>query len=208
MLKRILILGVAVLALALIGPAVGGSHVAKAQTAPDQTVPDQGDAPEAPDQGDAPEAPDQGDAPEAPDQGDQPDQPDADDQGDAEDGPCASSHARASGESCPPPVRQPAQPIPGSPRSDRSDRSEEQNSSGRSTPAAKQVASHPTEVVQATTPVSAGVDTGTIPQGGIQAGAGGTADDGSNAGLLGGGALMLVLAASGLALRRRDGLAS
>ena len=196
MLKRILILGVAVLALALIGPAVGGSHVAKAQTAPDQTVPDQGDAPEAPDQGDAPEAPDQGD---------QPDQPDADDQGDAEDGPCASSHARASGESCPPPVRQPAQPIPGSPRSDRS---EEQNSSGGSTPAAKQVASHPTEVVQATTPVSAGVDTGTIPQGGIQAGAGGTADDGSNAGLLGGGALMLVLAASGLALRRRDGLAS
>jgi hypothetical protein len=200
MLKRILILGVAVLALALIGPTVGGSHVAKAQTAPDQAVPDQGDAPEAPDQGDAPEAPDQGD---------QPDQDDADDEGDAEDGPCASSHARASGESCPPPLRQPAQPVPGSQPTDRSEEQDSsKHSSSGSSPAAQQVASHPTEVVQATTPVSAGVDTGTIPQGGIQAGAGGTADDGSNAGLLGGGALMLVLAASGLALRRRDGLAS
>ena len=53
------------------------------------------------------------------------------------------------------------------------------------------------------TPVS-GVDTGTIPQGGIQAGAGGTADEGpSSALLLGSAALMLVLAAGGLALRRR-----
>jgi hypothetical protein len=64
------------------------------------------------------------------------------------------------------------------------------------------------QVVQATTPVSAGIDTGTIPQGGIQAGAGGTADDGSQAGLLWGGSLILALAASGLALRRRHGLES
>jgi hypothetical protein len=56
--------------------------------------------------------------------------------------------------------------------------------------------------------VSAGVDTGTIPQGGIQAGAGGTADDGSTAGLLWGGALILMVAAGGLGLRRRHGLTS
>lgn len=206
MLKRILILGVAALALAFIGPGVGGTHVAKAQTAPDQTAPEQGDAPDAPDQGDAPEAPDQGDAPDVPDQGD------ADDQDDAEDGPCASSGARASGDSCPPPLRQPAQPAPGGTPSDRS---EKHHKSGGSDSGGQEVGSRsneigsrPTQVVQTTTPVSAGVDTGTIPQGGIQAGAGGTADDGSNAGLLGGGALILVLAASGLALRRRDGLAS
>jgi hypothetical protein len=202
MLKRILILGVAALALALMAPAVGGTHVAKAQT-----VPEQGDAPEAPDQGDAPEAPnDQGDAPEAPDQGDA-----DDDGGDAEDGPCASG-ARASGESCPPPLRQPAQPAPGGTPSDRTEKHSSSGGSGSGGQEvgsrSNEIVSRPTQVVQATTPVSAGVDTGTIPQGGIQAGAGGTADDGSNAGLLGGGALILVLAASGLALRRRDGLAS
>jgi hypothetical protein len=64
------------------------------------------------------------------------------------------------------------------------------------------------QVVQTTTPVSAGVDTGTIPQGGIQAGAGGTAKDGSMAGLLWGGALILMVAAGGLTLRRRNGFGS
>ena len=193
MFKRILILGVAALALAVMAPAVGGTHVAKAQT-----VPEQGDAPEAPDQGDAPEAPDDGDA--------------YDDGDDAEDGPCASSGARASGESCPPPLRQPAQPAPGGTPSDRSEKKSSSGGSGsggqKVGSRSNDIVSRPTQVVQATTPVSADVDTGTIPQGGIQAGAGGTADDGSNAGLLGGGALILVLAASGLAFRRRDGLAS
>jgi hypothetical protein len=56
--------------------------------------------------------------------------------------------------------------------------------------------------------VSAGIDTGTIPQGGIQAGAGGTADDGSQAGLLWGGSLILALAAGGLVLRRRNAVES
>jgi hypothetical protein len=52
--------------------------------------------------------------------------------------------------------------------------------------------------------VTSGTDTGTIPQGGIQAGAGGTADDGAiPALLLGSGALMLVLTAGGIAVRRR-----
>ena len=59
-------------------------------------------------------------------------------------------------------------------------------------------------VAQRTANVSAGVDTGTIPQGGIQAGAGGTADsDTLSVLLLGSGALVLVLSAGGLTLRRR-----
>lgn len=59
-------------------------------------------------------------------------------------------------------------------------------------------------MIPAANTVSSGTDTGTIPQGGIQAGAGGTADDGSAAVLsLGLGALMLVLTAGGYVLRRR-----
>ena len=58
-------------------------------------------------------------------------------------------------------------------------------------------------VVQGTTQV-ADTDTGTVPQGGIQAGAGGTAADGTGAALLlGSGALVLMLMGGGLALRRR-----
>jgi hypothetical protein len=217
MVKRILVLGIAALALALVAPTIGtGMNVAHAQTDPtaeapdsgDTTAPDSGDAPDAPDQGDAPAAPDQGDAPAAPDQGDS-----ADDEGDdAEDSPCASSGARASGESCPPPAAQPQQPAPTNRPHERKPAehgSSESNSNSGSGSVGQRVGStvRP-QVVQNTTPVSAGVDTGTIPQGGIQAGAGGTADDGSQAGLLWSGALMLALAAGGLALRRRNALES
>ena len=51
--------------------------------------------------------------------------------------------------------------------------------------------------------VSSGVDTGAIPQGGIQAGGGGTADGGATSPLLGLAALSALLGAGGLALRRR-----
>jgi hypothetical protein len=202
MFKRILILGVAALALALIGPAVGGSHVAKAQTAPDQTAPDQADPPDAPDQADPPDAPDQADPPEAPQQDG------ANDQEDAEDGPCSGSDARASGDSCLPQRRQQLQQAPNSrPGKGERHHSSGSGSGGQEVGSNSTVGARPTQVLQ-TTPVSAGVDTGTIPQGGIQAGAGGTADGGSNAGLLGGGALVLLLAAGSLTLRRRNGLAS
>jgi hypothetical protein len=206
MVKRILVLGIAALALALVAPTIGaGVNVAHAQTAPTADAPDSGDT-TAPDSGDAPDAPDQGDAPDAPDQGDS-----ADDEGDdAEDSPCASSVARASGESCPPPVAQPRQPAPEGQSQER--KPAEHGSSGSNSESGS--VEHSTgfiarpQVVQATTPVSAGIDTGTIPQGGIQAGAGGTADDGSQTGLLWGGSLMLALAAGGLTLRRRNAVES
>jgi hypothetical protein len=218
MVKRILVLGIAALALALVAPTIGtGMNVAHAQTDPtaeapdsgDTTAPDSGDAPDAPDQGEAPDAPDQGEAPDAPDQGDSPD----DEGDDAEDGPCASSGARASGESCPPPAAQPQQPQQPAPTSRPHERKSEEHGSSDSNSGSGSVGQRVgstvgPQVVQTTTPVSAGIDTGTIPQGGIQAGAGGTADDGSQAGLLGGGALMLALAAGGLALRRRNALES
>jgi hypothetical protein len=216
MVKRILVLGIAALALALVAPTIGtGMNVAHAQTDPtaeapdsgDTTAPDSGDAPDAPDQGDAPAAPDQGDAPDAPDQGDS-----ADDEGDdAEDSPCASSGARASGESCPPPAARPQQPAPTSRPHERKPAehgSSESNSNSGSGSVGQRVGSTVRPQIVQTTPVSAGIDTGTIPQGGIQAGAGGTADDGSQAGLLWSGALMLALAAGGLALRRRNALDS
>ena len=195
MLKRILILGLAAVALALVAPAMGvGENVAHAQTDPNATAPDSGDTPDTPD---TPDAPDHGDTPDAPDQGD--------------DSGCADgARAHASGEDCTPVPEQPA-PVQPSPTSQpEQHRSEESNGTGSESGAAgesvrSQVSPH---VVQATTPVSAGVDTGTIPQGGIQAGAGGTADGGSQAGLLWGGSLMLVLAAGGLALRRRNALES
>ena len=48
-----------------------------------------------------------------------------------------------------------------------------------------------------------GTDTGTTPKGGIQAGGGGTADEGAGfALLLGSAALMLMVTAGGFALRR------
>jgi hypothetical protein len=217
MVKRILVLGIAALALALVAPTIGtGMNVAHAQTDPTADAPDSGDttAPDsgdttAPDSGDAPDAPEQGDAPEAPDQGDS-----VDDEGDdAEDSPCASSGARASGESCPPPAAQPQQPQQPAPKSRPHERKQAEHGSSGSGSGSGSVGQWARstvrpQVVQTTTPVSAGIDTGTIPQGGIQAGAGGTADDGSQAGLLWSGALMLALAAGGLVLRRRHAVES
>jgi hypothetical protein len=193
MLKRTLILGLAAVALALIAPAIGaGANVAHAQTDPNATAPDSGETPDPPD---TPDTPDQGDAPDAPDQGD--------------DSGCADgARAHASGEDCTP---VPQQPAPPSPTSQPKEESHEESGSGSGSggeSAGSEISPVTPQVVQTTTPVSAGVDTGTIPQGGIQAGAGGTADDGSTAGLLWGGALILALAAGGLALRRRDGLTS
>ena len=191
MLKRILILGLAAVALALVAPAMGvGANVAHAQTDPNATAPDSGDTPDTPD------APDQGDTPDAPDQGD--------------DSGCADgARAHASGEDCTPVPQQPAPPSPQpqpSPTSQPKKESHQESGNG-SVSAGKPASTRATpQIVQIATPVTAGVDTGTIPQGGIQAGAGGTADDGSMAGLLWGGALVLALAAGGLALRRRDGL--
>ena len=197
MLKRILILGLAAVALALVAPAIGaGGNVAHAQTDPNATAPDSGDTPDTPD------APDQGDTPDAPDQGDG-------------SGCADGARAHASGEDCTPVPQQPAPPNPQpqpSPTSQLKKESHEESGNGSGS-AGKPASSRPIRqatphVVQIATPVTAGVDTGTIPQGGIQAGAGGTADDGSTAGLLWGGALVLALAAGGLALRRRDGLTS
>ena len=125
---------------------------------------------------------------------------------------CASgSSAHASGEDCPPAPQAPAQPAPQPQPAPKSEAPKEK-SGGGSGPAGESPRSESTpvapQVVQNTTPVNSGVDTGTIPQGGIQAGAGGTAHDGSMAGLLWGGALILLVAAGGLARRRRDGLLS
>ena len=196
MLKRILILGAAVVALALVAPTIcAGANVAHAQTDPNATAPDSGDTPDTPD---APDAPDQGDTPDAPDQGDG-------------SGCADGARAHASGEDCTPVPQRPAPPSPQpqpSPTSQPKKGSHEESGNG-SESLGKRASSQPTpQFVQIATPVTAGVDTGTIPQGGIQAGAGGTADDGSTAGLLWSGALVLAVAASGLALRRRDRLTS
>ena len=64
--------------------------------------------------------------------------------------------------------------------------------------------SAPSPVFETVANVGAGNDTGTTPQGGIQAGGGGTADGGVSALLLGTGALALLLTAGGLVLRRRS----
>jgi len=114
--------------------------------------------------------------------------------------------AHASGEDCPPAPQAPAQPAPQPQPAPEAPKEEtgggsESGGGSQNTPSAPQV-------VQTETSASAGVDTGTIPQGGIQAGAGGTAGEGSTAGLLWGGALILLVAAGGLALRRGDGLTS
>jgi hypothetical protein len=123
--------------------------------------------------------------------------------------------AHASGEDCPAAPQAPAQPAPQpqptpKPEAPKPEAPKKHSGGGPgSTGESPRSESTPTapQVVQNTTPVTSGVDTGTIPQGGIQAGAGGTADS-SMAGLLWGGALILVVAAGGLTLRRRDGLTS
>src|SRR4029079_13061185 len=111
----------------------------------------------------------------------------------------------ARGEDCVPVPRQPGAPNPSN-----QPKKESHGESGTGAGSARDAAGPQAtpQVVQIATPVTAGVDTGTIPQGGIQAGAGGTADEGSTAGLPWGGALILVVAAGGLALRRRHRLTS
>jgi hypothetical protein len=134
-----------------------------------------------------------------------PDDDSGDDGGDAEDGPCGGEGARASGEDCPPPAAE--QPAPQPKPEEQPEKREAGGSGGESAGSPPREA--PTQVVQGTTAVAQGVDTGTIPTGGIQAGAGGTADDGSSAGLVGGTALVLIaLAGGGFALRRRPELGS
>jgi hypothetical protein len=187
MVKRILLLGLAVAALAVAVPAVVensglGEGVAQAQTPPTTDPNDQADPPEAPDQADppdAPDAPDQGDTPGEDDEGSGDDEDDEDD-GDEE--------------------QAPAGPAPNSEQSAPASGGE---SGGSNSVSNGQQASQTPLVRVSSTPVS-DTDTGTVPQGGIQAGAGGTATDGSPTELLlGSAALMLVMTAGGLVLRRR-----
>ena len=86
-----------------------------------------------------------------------------------------------------------AQPAPAPSRSRGSVAGESQSSAQRP------------RVFENTSHVSTGTDTGTFPQGGIQAGGGGMADGGEVLPvlLLGSGAIALVLTAGGLRLRRR-----
>ena len=217
MIKRILMLGLAALALALVAPAIGaegglGGNVAHAQT--DPAAPDQTEAPDAPDQTEAPDAPDQTETPDAPEAPDQPAAPEGDDQGDdntGDESQCAGGSragAHASGEDCAPVTQTPAPaPRPQSQRQVNENHEESGGGSGSAGEFAQSVVT-PQVVTRPAANVASSVDTGTIPQGGIQAGAGGTADDGSASALLPGGALMLALAAGGLALRRRHGLES
>ena len=208
MTKRILLLGLAVAALAIALPAIVaqsglGGDVAQAQTPPttdpdDQAdppeAPDQADPPEAPDQADPPEAPDQADPPEAPDQADPPEAPDTPDQGDT---PGEDDEGSGDDEDD---EDEEQTPLRSAPKPENSGGGE---SGGSGSGGSVQNTPQTPLVRLSSTPVS-GVDTGTIPQGGIQAGAGGTADEGSPSALLfGSAALMLVLAAGGLAVRRR-----
>jgi hypothetical protein len=113
------------------------------------------------------------------------------------------SSAHASGEDCPP-----AQPAPQPQPAPKPEAPKEESGGGSGSAGGSESTPATPQAVRTQTPVSAGVDTGTIPQGGIQAGAGGTAGNGSMTGLLWGGALILVVAAGGLARRRRGALAS
>jgi len=216
MLKRILTLGLAAMALAVIAPAIVsqvGGGVAQAQTPPEAPdTPDAPDMPEAPDTPDAPDTPEVPDAPEAPAPPAAPEapappaapappvQPD-----DSNDDPCAGDSragAHASGEDCTPaplqaPVEQGPVSAPDSGQNSGDTNSGDTNSGGSNRA--------PSPVFETVANVSAGNDTGTSPQGGIQAGGGGTADGGAlSALLLGSGALALVLTAGGLVLRRRS----
>jgi hypothetical protein len=191
MIKRILVLGIAVAAMATVAPAIGlgglsiSGDVAQAQDEPDPAAPDQTDPSDT--------------APE--------DNSGGDSGGDAEDGPCP-GEARASGDSCPPPAQQPEQPAPEQKPQEHSEKKHEASGTGGESAGSPET-QPTTQVVQATPVAAQGVDTGTVPTGGIQAGAGGTSADDSEAGLVGGTALVLVaLLGGGFALRRRHDLAS
>jgi hypothetical protein len=206
MVKRILLLGLAALAVAVFAPSLGtqsvtGTSVAQAQEAQDPADP--ADPPEAQDPADPadpadpPEAPDQGDAPED-DEG----SGDADETDDEEetDQPAPVSPPATP---APAPVSPPAPSAP----SERSQGQESQESgnSGRRSGSERKQTTAPVPTHQNTANVQAATDTATVPQGGVQAGAGGTADAGSPlALLLGSGALGLALTAGGVSLRRRS----
>jgi hypothetical protein len=185
--KRILILGVAALVLAVLAPSIGtGVSVAQAGT----TVTD-------------PTAPVDPNA-----------DPNAPDVNTGDESNCSANGAKlgahASGEDCPvtpPPAATPTPvtpaPVTPAPESTKKKKKKSNGGSGVAGKTEKRKSAGSLPVVQSTTTV-ADTDTGTIPQGGIQAGGGGTADDGTAlALLLGSGALVLTLMAGGLALRRR-----
>jgi hypothetical protein len=213
MLRRTLTLGIVALALGLVAPAIGaqagiGAGVALAQDpapAPDpEDPPDAPDAPEAPDTPDAPEAPDaqeddegSGDADETDDDGD-----------DEEVAPAPAPPAPAApAPAAPAPVETGPAPVRESSGTDVEGKQESHRRSGsvkgetrHSTTTTRQRA-----VFQNTSNQTSGTDTGRFPQGGIQAGAGGMAEDRpASLLLLGLGALALGLMAGGVLLRRRS----
>jgi hypothetical protein len=198
MLKRILMLGLAVAALALVVPAIVAQsgvegNVAQAQTPPVTDPDDQADPPDAEDPPDAPDAEDQ------PDQADNPGD-DAEDEDGEDDEDDESSPQR------PVAPQSPQNSTPsGGGSGGQSNGGSGGQSNGRSGSVTHNSGTQFAQVQTGTRNVSAGTDTGTFPTGGIQAGAGGTAEDGIGfALLLGAASLMLVFAAGGLVLRRRD----
>jgi hypothetical protein len=204
MLRRILTLGIVALALGLVAPAIGvqagiGAGVALAQDpAP---APDPEDPPDAPDE---PEAPDTPDAPET-DEGSG-DADETDDDGDDEEvAPAPAPPAPAA--PAPAPVETGPAPVRESSGTDVEGKQESHQRSG----SVKGETRHSTTttpqrvVFQNTSNQTPGTDTGTFPQGGIQAGAGGMAEDGpASLLLLSLGALALGLMAGGVVLRRRS----
>jgi hypothetical protein len=221
MLRRILTLGIVALALGLVAPAIGaqagiGAGVALAQDpapAPDpEDPPDAPDEPEAPDTPDAPEAPDTPDAPEAPDAPeDDEGSGDADETDDGDDEEVAPAPAppapAAPAPAAPAPVETGPAPVRESSGTDVEGKQESHQPSG----SVKGETRHSTTttpqrvVFQNTSNQTSGTDTGTFPQGGIQAGAGGMAEDGpASLLLLSLAALALGLMAGGVVLRRRS----
>jgi hypothetical protein len=197
--KRTLILGVAALVLAVLAPSIGtqgvfGTAVAQAGTSvTDPAAPVDPNADPNADPNVDPNA-----DPNAPDQntGDESQCPGA-----------AGAGAHASGEDCPvtpPPATPTPAPVTPTPTAPAPKKHTRKKSGGGSGVAGKSQQRAALPVVEHTTTPVVDTDTGTVPQGGIQAGAGGTAGDGTVAALLlGSGALALMLMAGGLALRRR-----
>jgi hypothetical protein len=221
MLRRILTLGIVALALGLVAPAIGvqagiGAGVALAQDpapAPDpEDPPDAPDEPEAPDAPDEPEAPDTPDAPDAPedDEGSG-DAGETDDDGDDEEvapaPPAPAAPAPASAPAAPAPVETGPAPVQERGGTDVEGKQESHKPSGSVTGETRHLTTTtPQRVVfQNTSNRTSGTDTGTFPQGGIQAGAGGMAEDGpASLLLLSLAALALGLMSGGVVLRRRS----
>jgi hypothetical protein len=225
MLRRILTLGIVALALGLVAPAIGvqagiGAAAALAQDPP--PAPDPEDPPDAPDEPEAPDAPDEPEAPEVPDAPEAPDAPNApeddegsgdadetDDDGDDEDvapAPAAPAPAAPAPAAVPAPVETGPAPVQVSHGTDVEGKNESHKPSGSAKGDTRHLTTTPQRAVfRNTTNRTSGTDTGTFPQGGIQAGAGGMAEDRpASLLLLGLGALGLGLMAGGVALRRRS----